>query len=132
MAGGFILLAASIQLLGPASAPAALRPAAHQQVTAPVLELGSGLYSDQCEPCHGAGGKGDGPAARFLETPPTDLTAGDWTQMESTTLEGMVEAIAKGVPDTDMEPFEELLTEDEIFAVAAYVFDSFAAEEESP
>ncbi len=126
--GGFLLLAVSTQLLGSASAPAALPLAAHPEVVEVIaqdLELGRELYSDQCGPCHGDDGKGGGPAARFLATPPRDLTDGSWT------LEGMIAAITDGVPDTDMEAFEELLTEDEISAVAAYVLENFAAEEDS-
>ncbi len=129
--GGFILLAASTLLLSANSETAPPRPVTQQQVDAQVLELGRELYTDQCQPCHGDDGKGAGPAARFLATPPRDLTAGVWTHMESTTLEEMIAATAKGIPDTDMEPFEELLTEDEIFAVAAYVLKAFT-EEESP
>ncbi|MGE0406297.1 MAG: cytochrome c [Candidatus Korobacteraceae bacterium] len=35
---------------------------------------GQQLYLAYCGACHGAGGKGDGPAASALRTPPTDLT----------------------------------------------------------
>ncbi len=123
------MLAASTLLLGTTGNPAPPLRVAYQQIDAQVLERGQELYADQCQPCHGDDGKGNGPAARFLATPPRDLTAGVWTQMESTTLEEMIAATAKGVPDTDMEPFEELLTEDEIFDVAAFVLKAFAEEE---
>jgi mono/diheme cytochrome c family protein len=32
------------------------------------------LYLTYCEGCHGVAGRGDGPAAASLRTPPTDLT----------------------------------------------------------
>ncbi len=35
---------------------------------------GKDLYREYCEQCHGAGGKGDGPAAAALKKPPADLT----------------------------------------------------------
>jgi hypothetical protein len=35
---------------------------------------GKDLYKAYCEQCHGAGGKGDGPAAASLKKPPADLT----------------------------------------------------------
>lgn len=35
---------------------------------------GHEMYTDYCAACHGAGGKGDGPAVEFLKAPPTDLT----------------------------------------------------------
>ena len=35
---------------------------------------GKGMYVAYCAACHGAGGKGDGPAAPALKVPATDLT----------------------------------------------------------
>ncbi len=36
---------------------------------------GAALYPSHCASCHGAEGRGDGPAAKGLELPPADLTA---------------------------------------------------------
>ncbi len=36
--------------------------------------IGSDEYRISCVSCHGAGGKGDGPMAKFLTIKPTDLT----------------------------------------------------------
>jgi mono/diheme cytochrome c family protein len=36
--------------------------------------FGRDLYASYCAGCHGRDGKGDGPVARALNTPPTDLT----------------------------------------------------------
>lgn len=35
---------------------------------------GKQMFADYCAPCHGVSGKGDGPAAAALKTPPADLT----------------------------------------------------------
>jgi len=35
---------------------------------------GKDMYLQYCAPCHGKGGKGDGPAAAALKVAPTDLT----------------------------------------------------------
>lgn len=35
---------------------------------------GKEMYTQYCAPCHGTNGKGDGPAASAMKTPPTDLT----------------------------------------------------------
>ena len=35
---------------------------------------GAALYARYCASCHGADGRGDGPAAASLTPPPTDLT----------------------------------------------------------
>jgi mono/diheme cytochrome c family protein len=34
------------------------------------------LYEKNCQSCHGASGKGDGPAAKVLKPPPQDFTTG--------------------------------------------------------
>ena len=36
---------------------------------------GKQMYTNYCAPCHGVDGRGHGPAAPALTTPPTDLTA---------------------------------------------------------
>lgn len=36
--------------------------------------LGASLYADNCVSCHGTGGKGDEPIAKYLNVPPADLT----------------------------------------------------------
>ena len=92
------------------------------------LELGKEIYRSQCLPCHGAKGKGDGPAARFLESKPRDLTAGTWLYVEEATVEKVSGIVKYGIADTEMEPFEELLLEEEMIAVAAFVVAEFAGE----
>jgi mono/diheme cytochrome c family protein len=48
------------------------------KVTIPVRKTsaisGKEMYTSYCAPCHGADGKGNGPAANALRTPPTDLS----------------------------------------------------------
>lgn len=36
--------------------------------------IGSAEYGTSCAVCHGVGGQGDGPMAKFLNVPPSDLT----------------------------------------------------------
>jgi mono/diheme cytochrome c family protein len=41
----------------------------------PVLaEIGEPIFQRYCASCHGMGGRGDGPSAGALRTPPADLT----------------------------------------------------------
>ena len=48
------------------------------KVTIPVNKTaatsGKQMYAGYCAPCHGVDGKGQGPVAPALKTPPTDLT----------------------------------------------------------
>lgn len=47
-----------------------------KHVPAPTTSPASGreMFKAYCAPCHGDKGKGDGPAAGALKTPPSDLT----------------------------------------------------------
>ncbi|MFQ5399699.1 MAG: c-type cytochrome [Anaerolineae bacterium] len=45
---------------------------------AAAIEQGQTIYNETCLACHGAEGKGDGPDAAALETPPSDLTNLDY------------------------------------------------------
>lgn len=86
-----------------------------------TLALAKRAYETQCRSCHGAEGVGDGPAARFLATPPRDLSKGDWKYAKESTPEEIARIISEGIDDTDMTPFDDVLTEEEIDAVARYV-----------
>ncbi|MGO9338971.1 MAG: c-type cytochrome [Terracidiphilus sp.] len=48
------------------------------KVTIPVTKTsatnGKVMYSNYCAPCHGVDGRGQGPVASALKTPPSDLT----------------------------------------------------------
>lgn len=43
-------------------------------ITPSVPSSGKEMYKDYCAVCHGADGKGAGPAADYLKVPPPDLT----------------------------------------------------------
>ncbi|MGD8331556.1 MAG: cytochrome c [Acidobacteriota bacterium] len=111
-----VAVTASFVVLATADA----RPAA-QEPDPQVLELGKTVYTDQCESCHGAEGKGDGPAARFLQPPARDLSAGEFEYATDGTVESVAGVVRSGVDDTGMTPFEGQLNDDEITAVATYV-----------
>ena len=80
-------------------------PAGGEQVKAdPVLaELGQPLFERHCAACHGRAGRGDGPVAGALRTPPPDLTRiaarrrGDFPTSEIVrTIDGRFERTAHG------------------------------------
>lgn len=47
----------------------------HTTVKPTSAASGKEMYDSYCAVCHGKDGKGNGPAASALKTPPTDLTA---------------------------------------------------------
>src|SRR5262245_2369614 len=44
-----------------------------------AVDIGRAIYDARCVNCHGATGKGDGPAAELLNPRPRDLTSGKFT-----------------------------------------------------
>jgi mono/diheme cytochrome c family protein len=46
----------------------------HVPITKTPSESGKKMFDSYCAVCHGKAGKGDGPAAPAMKTPPSDLT----------------------------------------------------------
>lgn len=85
---------------------------------APDVALGGALYAQQCASCHGATGRGDGPAGAVLEPPPTDFT--DAARAAQRSVHGYYNTITLGVEGTGMAPYAAL-PEDTRWALAFYV-----------
>jgi mono/diheme cytochrome c family protein len=58
------------------------------------LAKGQRLYKSTCAPCHGDGGRGDGPAGKIFKPPPQDHT--NPTYMDTLTDEDMTKTIQMG------------------------------------
>lgn len=84
-----------------------------------TLAQGKEIYSRTCVTCHGVGGKGDGPAAMAFEQKPADFTDAAHSAYYSDS--GRIHIIEKGVADTPMVGWENILDADEIQAVYGYV-----------
>ena len=67
---------AALFVAGCVCAPAAAgaQKIVHEPAKPDFDASGPANFKRYCSPCHGASGKGDGPAARALKTPPADLT----------------------------------------------------------
>ncbi len=99
------------------------------------IALAKALYERDCAICHGAEGKGDGVAARFLNPKPRDFTQGIY-KIQSTPIlatdEDLFRTITRGIPGTLMPSFQDL-PEDERWDLVAYVKSfSEAFENETP
>lgn len=82
-----------------------------------VLEEGLELYRKNCLTCHGAEGKGNGPAVEFIETRPRDLTAPEITRQAT---DGEIFwKITEG--RKPMPPFKKKLSDDERWKLVHYV-----------
>ena len=83
-----------------------------------VVAQGQELYQATCAACHGVTGRGDGVEAASLATPATDFTDQRW--MAERSPDDLIQGMAHpGSPDVD--DFASQLTEDETWALAAYL-----------
>lgn len=92
---------------------------------APDLKRGAALYASQCVACHGAAGRGDGPAGRNLDPAPSNFH--DASRMAQRSVFGLYNTITLGVAGTGMASYQQL-SEDDRWALAFYV-SNFASDE---
>ena len=81
------------------------------------LAAGKAIYENDCVPCHGERGRGDGPLAKTLDPAPVDLGQHMGLHPEGETFL----QISQGIPGTAMPAFEGRLTEEERWHVLNYI-----------
>lgn len=121
--GAAALLAGSvaIDLRGAESAPwEAPARAARKKNPVPAddksLAAGKEVYIKECASCHGEAGKGNGPAAKDLTTPPGDLSSPKMTQQTDGALFWKITEGRKPMPT-----YEKMLSEEQRWQVINYV-----------
>lgn len=97
---------------------------------APLSEAYSGdpsrgalLYAENCVPCHGANGEGDGPRAYFIFPKPRNFHAAETRRYLSR--RNLYNGIKFGVVGKEMPAWGKVLADDEIADVAEYVYRQF-------
>jgi high-affinity iron transporter len=85
---------------------------------APDLAAAPADYATHCAVCHGAAGRGDGPAAKGLTPPPADLT--DAVRQGQLSVFGLYNTITLGIKGTAMTGFPAL-SESQRWALAFHV-----------
>lgn len=88
--------------------------------------IGQRIYAQHCAVCHGPDGKGDGPAAPSLVPRPRDFSGGVFKFKSSASSQpprrdDVRRSIRLGVAGTSMPAWEDLLSAQEIDAVAEFV-----------
>lgn len=85
----------------------------------PDVGNGERLFDENCVPCHGPRGAGNGPAADTLNPKPRDFTDPD--RLNQYAPYQLFQAISFGVEGTAMASFAEAFTADERWDLAFYV-----------
>jgi len=109
--------AAALALSGLLGAPA------HAADAPDAGAKGKEIYEIRCAPCHGAEGRGDGPAAAAITPPPRNFR--DPAFWRGRTAGQLRLVVQQGRPGTLMAPFAGVLSDAEIDAVVAYLVASF-------
>lgn len=117
---GLVLVAICVLLLGitwtgPAKSNSQSNPI---KMTSASVATGQSLFAQNCVPCHGQNGFGDGPLAATLNPPPADFHArhlDDHTDLQ------LFLWIQNGIPGTAMPSFKSKLTNDEIWNLINFV-----------
>lgn len=121
-----LMTAACSGLAGEPEIVATLPPQAPLPPTVPAEAVdlnipGAAIYIENCAPCHGNTGRGDGPVMLTGSIPSIpNLT--DATTMSVQTLEEYFDVITNGRMDKLMPPWENALTEEQRWEVTRYVF----------
>ena len=76
----------------------------------PDLDRASALYQTNCAACHGAAGRGDGPAARSLDPRPVNFT--DRARARERSSFALEQVIDQGIKGTAMQSFASLPVQD--------------------
>ncbi len=101
-------------------------------------EKGEQIYVQRCTLCHGEDGDGMGPAAERLNPPPRDFTMAQY-KIRTTAFEeivpvdgDLVRMIHDGMPGTAMPGWSDVLTEQDINDLVAFLKTLAGLEEEEP
>lgn len=113
------------------------RPVSTNPVATADLELGRQVYAQQCALCHGANLEGEANWREYnpdgtFRSPPHDDTGHTWHHGDSYLFERTKYGTAALPPESrhlsDMPSYEAILTDEEIWAVLAYIKSSWSAE----
>lgn len=80
---------------------------------------GQSIFAENCQPCHGTTGKGDGPTAASLPNQPPDFT--DPATLNAMSPAEIFSVIKNGRMDKMMPPWEQRLSDEQIWDATAYL-----------
>lgn len=109
--------------------PASAMPAAQDApITPPQPLTGKALYTENCAPCHGATGAGDGPSAAGLSVPPAAL--GEYDKVAARSLQELFDITKNGNMQRMMPPWKNRLSDQQIWDTVAYAWSLHTSSQE--
>jgi cytochrome c oxidase cbb3-type subunit 3 len=91
---------------------------------------GRPLYQDNCAFCHAADGSGRNWIGSFLEPRPRDFSDPEFRLIEDSL--AMEQRVLHGIPGTSMPAWKDVLADDDIAAIIAYIRESFRSVPDGP
>src|SRR5262245_59881792 len=86
-------------------------------LNAAAVPSGAQVFKDYCAACHGASGHGDGPSGAYLKPRPKNLAELQTQVMD----DYLFWRISEGKLGTSMAPWKDVLTEEQIWQVIAFI-----------
>jgi mono/diheme cytochrome c family protein len=111
-----------------AVAPLSAAPAAQDAPPAPSPLAGQALYAENCAPCHGATGNGDGPSASGLGVTP--IAFADPNAVAGKSLAELFDITKNGNMQRMMPPWKNRLDDAQIWDAVAYAWTLHTAAEQ--
>lgn len=120
LAASALALAIACNSNGQGSEEGGEKAAVKSKASPEMIARGAEIYKATCAACHGAGGKGDGPAAGVLKPPPRDHT--DKAYMDTLTDEDMKKIIVMGgaIKGKPLMPSHPQIRGNDLDALVAY------------
>jgi mono/diheme cytochrome c family protein len=88
-----------------------------------LIQMGKNIFQTTCTACHGADGKGDGPASTGLNPPPRDFTSkANW--INGPKLTGIFQTLQEGIKGSAMVAYQQF-SPTQRFALAHYIRSTF-------
>jgi len=92
----------------------------------PELPLGQRIFLQRCQTCHGPDGRGNGPAAPSMSPRPRDFTSGQFKYVSTppgvpAADADLIRTVRDGLQASAMPYFGDLLSEEEVRAVVAFL-----------
>jgi mono/diheme cytochrome c family protein len=105
----------------PEASPPAPAPAPEAEASpSPPADRGATVFAQHCASCHGATGRGDGPAGQALDPPAADLVGPRAEHLRGIPRRSIIE---EGRPGTAMVGWKAILSAEDLEAVYGFVHD---------